>query len=80
MLESPKLSEPNEKGFQFGINKSLTDYAHKEQPQDATHSLPAVKITVLEVWKDNKHISNLLIEDDTNKVLREVYGSSCLCY
>ena len=73
-FDKPKLSEPNEAGYQFGIDKSLTDYAHKEVIQSATTSLPPVKITVLQVWKDDKHITNLLVDEKTNKVLQECHG------
>ena len=31
LFDKPKLSEPNEMGFQFGINKDLTKWAHDEQ-------------------------------------------------
>jgi len=73
-LDKPKLSEPNELGFQFGINESLTEYAHKKQPQWGGSSLPSVKITVLEVWKDDKNISYLLIDEDTNEPIKEAEG------
>ena len=73
-LDKPKLSEPNELGFQFGINESLTEYAHKEQPQWGGSSLPSVKITVLEVWKDDKKISYLLVDEDTNEPIKKAEG------
>ena len=74
LFEKPKLSEPNELGFQFGIDESLTKYAHDEQPQWGGSSLPGVKITVLEVWKDDKKISYLLIDEDTNEPIKEAQG------
>lgn len=72
-FDKPKLSEPNEMGFQFGINESLTEYAHKEQ-LNWGNTLPSVDITVLEVWKDDNHISNLLMDEKTNSPLQECYG------
>ena len=74
MMDKPKLSEPNEQGFQFGINSTLTKYAHTEQPQWGNHVLPKVDITVLEVWKDDKLISYLLVDDKTNKPIKEAHG------
>ena len=47
--KKPKLTEPNEMGFQFGINETLTNYAKSEQPQWGGNALPPVDITVLEV-------------------------------
>lgn len=73
-FDKPKLSEPNEIGFQFGINKSLTEYAHKEVAQDAYNLLPAVDITVLEVWKDDKCVSYLLVKDGTNEPVDDQQG------
>ena len=70
-LDKPKLSEPNEMGFQFGIDEELTNYAHREVVQTATKSLPAVKITVLQVWKDDKLVSRLLVDEKTNKPIEE---------
>lgn len=60
-----KLSEPNELGYQFGIADDLTEYAHKEQQNYGT-TLPPVKITVLEVWKNDKRESWLLMDELTN--------------
>jgi len=74
LFNKPKLSEPNEMGFQFGINESLTEYAHEEQLQWGGSSLPGVKITVLEVWKDDKKISYLLIDEKTNEPVKEAQG------
>jgi len=73
-LNKPVLSEPNEKGYQFGICKDLTEYAHKEQVQSAYSSLPPVNITVIEVWKDDKCISYLLMDEKTNQPLKESLG------
>lgn len=73
-FDKPKLSEPNEMGFQFGINKSLTEYAHKEVVQDAHSSLPAVDITVLEVWKNDQRVSYLLVKDGTNEPVDDQQG------
>ena len=73
-MSAPKLSKPNEQGFQFGINRSLTDYAHKEIVQSATTSLPPIKVTVLEVWKDGRRISFLLIDEETNQPIDEASG------
>ena len=75
MFDKPKkLSEPNEMGFQFGINESLTDYAHKEQAQWGHSPLPAVDITVLEVWKDDERQSYLLVDEKTNQPVKEANG------
>ena len=74
LFEKPKLSEPNEMGFQFGINESLTKYAHDEQPQWGGSSLPGVGITVMEVWKDDCRISYLLVDEKTNEPVKEAQG------
>jgi hypothetical protein len=74
LFNKPKLSEPNEMGFQFGIDESLTEYAHKEQLQWGGSSLPGVKITVLEVWKDGQRVSYLLIDEKTNEPVKEAQG------
>ena len=68
-----KLSEPNEAGYQFGINKDLTEYAHKEQ-NNWGNILPSVDITVLEVWKDGELVSYLLVDEKTNKEIDEASG------
>ena len=73
MLEKTKLSEPNELGYQFGINKSLTDWAHQEQ-NNFGNIMPSVDITVLEVWKDNKLETYLLIDEKKNKEIDEAQG------
>jgi len=65
-----KLSEPNELGYQFGINKSLTEYAHKTQ-LNWGNELPGVDVTVFEVWKDNKFEAYLLVDEKTNKELKD---------
>lgn len=75
MFEKPKkLSEPNEMGFQFGINESLTEYAHQEQPKWGGTSMPSVGITVLEAWKDDKPKAYLLVDDETNQPIKEISG------
>ena len=75
MFDKPqKLSEPNEMGFQFGINESLTEYAHKEQAKWGASPMPSVAITVMEVWKDDKRVSYLLVDDKTNQPLKEASG------
>ena len=63
-MDKPKLSPPNEKGFQFGINDNLTKYAHGYK----------LKITVLEVWKDDKIVSYLLVDEETNEPLKDCRG------
>ena len=80
-FEKPVLSEPNEMGFQFGINKSLTEYAHQKQYQDANIYLPSVDITVLEVWKDDKLQAYLIIDEKTNQPIDEASGfeSAAVC-
>lgn len=72
-IDKKNLSDPNELGYQFGINSSLTEYAHKEQ-NNWDNILPAVDITVLEVWKDDKFITFLLIDEKTNKELQDTNG------
>lgn len=75
MFDKPKkLSEPNEMGFQFGVNESLTEYAHKEQPQWGGEPMPSVGITVLEVWKDDERVSYLLVDEKTNQPMKESNG------
>ena len=72
--KKPKLTEPNEMGFQFGINESLTKYAKSEQPQWGGSALPPLDITVLEVWKDNEFKTFLFVDNKTKKELCDVYG------
>lgn len=74
LFEKPKLTEPNEAGYQFGKNESLTEYAHQEQLQWGGSSLPPINITVLEVWKDDKRVAYLLIDEATNNPVDEQYG------
>lgn len=73
MENKTKLSEPNELGYQFGINKSLTDYAHKEQ-NNWGNIIPPIDITVLEVWKDGNFVSYLLVDEKTNTELQDCKG------
>ena len=73
-FDKPKLSKPNEMGYQFGINKSLTEYAHQKQWQTADKFLPPVGITVLEVWKNDKREVYLLIDEKTNNTIDEQFG------
>ena len=68
-----KLSEPNEMGYQFGINKSLTEWAHNEQ-NNWGNILPGIKVTVLEVWKDGNLVSFLLVDEETNQAIDEAAG------
>ena len=63
-MDKPKLSPPNEKGFQFGINDNLTKYAHKF----------GLKITTLEVWKDDRLVSFLLVDEETNEPMKDCQG------
>ena len=74
LFDKPKLSEPNEMGFQFGVDDSLTEYAHKEVVQTATKSLPPVGITVLQVWKDDQLVTRILVDEKTNQPLEEAAG------
>ena len=79
MFDKPKLSEPNEKGFQFGINETLTKYAHDEQVNWG-NTLPSLDVTILEVWKDGNRVSYLLIDEKTNEPIREANGyEACAC-
>lgn len=73
MFNDTKLSEPNELGYQFGINKSLTDWAHQEQ-NNWGNIMPPVDITVLEVWKDKKLETYLLVDEKTNNPIDEAQG------
>ena len=73
-FDKPKLTPPNQQGYQFGKNESLTEYAHKEQPQWGGSSLPSVNITVLEVWKDDKREAYLLVDEKTNAAIDEQHG------
>ena len=73
LFDKPKLSEPNEQGYQFGINDSLTEYAHKEQ-NNWGNILPPIDVTVLEVWKNDKRISFLLVDEKTNTEIDEAFG------
>ena len=68
LFDKPKLTEPNEKGFQFGINESLTKYAHEK---NVVANLPGVDITVLEVWKDDRRVA-LLFQNKKGEVIDEV--------
>ena len=73
-MEKPALSEPNERGYRFGINKDLTEYAHQKQWQTANTYLPPVNITVLEAWKDDKLETYLLVDEKTNQAIKEAQG------
>lgn len=73
-FDKPKLTPPNQQGYQFGKNEALTEYAHKEQLQWGGSSLPSVNITVLEVWKDDKMEAYLLVDEATNATIDEQYG------
>lgn len=74
IFDKLKLSEPSEMGYQFGINESLTEYAHKKQWQTSDKFLPPVSITVLEVWKNDKREAYLLIDEKTNNAIDEQFG------
>ena len=73
-FEKPKLTDPNEMGYQFGKNEELTKYAHDEQLQWGGSFLPSVDITVLEVWKDDRREAYLLIDEKTNVAVDEQQG------
>ena len=64
MIDKPKLTPPNEKGFQFGVNDNLTKYAHK----------CGVTITAVEVWKDGRIVTMLLMNEETNEAMKECNG------
>lgn len=72
LFHKPKLSEPNEMGFQFGIAEDLTKYAHERQEQWGNSHLPSLDITVLEVWKDDRLNAYLFIDEKTNQPVKEV--------
>ena len=73
LTDKKNLSKPNELGYQFGINTSLTEYAHKEQ-NNWGNILPPVKISVLEVWKNDIFETFLLVDEETNKELEAQNG------
>ncbi len=70
LFDKPKLSEPNEMGFQFGINEDLTKWAHDEQ-NNWGNIMPSVNITVLEVWKDDVRQAYLLVDEKTNEPIQD---------
>ena len=72
-LEKPELSPPNEDGFQFGIDKSLTEYAQTRQ-FNAGNELPAIPYHVLQVWKDDKLVSRLIVDSKTNEPVADMPG------
>ena len=72
-INKSNLTPPNDMGYQFGINDSLTKYAHSEQ-YNWGNILPPVDINVLEVWKDNKFQTFLFVDSKTNKELCDVQG------
>lgn len=72
-IEKPELSPPNEQGFQFGVDKSLTEYAQTEQ-YNAGNVLPAINYHVLQVWKDDKLVTRLIVDSKTNEPVKDVAG------
>lgn len=73
LLNKPKLTPPNEQGFQFGIDDSLTEYAQKSQ-FNGGNELPAIPYHVLQVWKDDKLVSRLIVDDNTNEPVADMPG------
>ena len=72
-LDKPELSPPNDKGFQFGIDKSLTEYAQTSQ-FNAGNELPAIPYHVLQVWKNDKLVSRLIVDSKTNEPVADMPG------
>lgn len=80
LFDKPKkLSAPNELGYQFGIAEDLTEYAHNEQ-YGWGGTMPGVKITVYEIWKDNHREGWMLIDEKTGNPLKDYddYESCCV--
>lgn len=73
LLDKPKLSAPNEKGYQFGIDESLTHYAKTSQ-YNAGNELPGINYHVLQVWKDDKLVTRLIVDSKTNEPVDDVAG------
>ena len=73
ILTKPELSPPNEQGFQFGIDESLTKYAKTEQ-FNYGNPLPAINYHVLQVWKDDNLVTRLIVDSKTNEPVDDVAG------
>ena len=73
ILTKPELSPPNEKGYQFGVDESLTKYAQTEQ-FNYGNPLPAIKYHVLQVWKDGNLVTRLIVDSETNETVDDIAG------
>lgn len=79
-IDKPELTAPNDKGFQFGVDKSLTEYAQTEQ-YNAGNVLPAINYHVLQVWKNDNLITRLIVNSETNEPVKDVAGfEACAAY
>ena len=72
-LGKPKLTPPNENGFQFGVDESLTSYAKTEQ-FNVGNTLPAIDYHVLQVWKDGNFVTRLIVDSKTNTPVKDLPG------
>lgn len=72
-LNKPKLTSPNEQGFQFGLDNSLTEYAKSEQ-LNGGNVLPAIDYHVLQVWKDDNLVTRMIVNSKTNEPVYEAPG------
>lgn len=73
ILTKPELSPPNEQGYQFGVDESLTKYAKTSQ-FNAGNELPAIPYHVLQVWKDDKLVTRLIVDTKTNEPVFDENG------
>lgn len=71
IFDKPKLTPPNDKGFQFGLCESLTKYAQKDDP---VTGMPGVKLTIVEVWKDDRRVAYLFQNEKGEVVAEETHG------
>ena len=79
LFDKPKkMSAPNELGYQFGIADDLTEYAHKEQ-HGYGGTMPSVKITVYEIWKNDQREGWMLIDENTSDPLEDYDDYEACC-
>ena len=79
-FKKPKLTPPNEQGFQFGIDEGLTEYARSSQYNDG-NELPAINYHVLRVYKDDSLVSMLVVDSKDNRPVKECKGlEACATY
>ena len=68
----PNLTPPNEKGYQFAVNKYLTDFAQTVQ-ENWDIQMPPVDMSVLEVWKNNNFYAYLIVDSKTNEEIDRAF-------